>query len=291
MIPRALRDALARRLLDGELSPSLTRFVHERVGRSESWRAEYSALRAAQRAAADDVPLARGQRDALEGLLFSSGGAVAEASPPSRAPRALLVGAAAAALALALVVVLPSSSNQAPAPMAGADEWQSRGADALRVGVRVRCLSDGAEPKVLSETLLGAGLPGAPVACPADGLLAFSVTNLAERDHGVFVLGVRDDGELLWYAPFERAGAGIHVEAGVVDRPLSVAASLDELDHGAGATLFAVFARSAPDGPALERELRAAAARGLALGSLDRLPVESVAQARAALRIDGDPQR
>jgi hypothetical protein len=262
-----IRRRLLFALLDGRLPGPIARAVHARIGRDETWRAAYDGLRRAEMAATGQNPTAR-QADLVEQLVLTA------SEPPPRARLAVGAAFAAATAAALLVVLLPSPS---------ADELAPRGSVSERVGVRVRCLADGARPQLLAETLLAADAVGRPLACPAGSLLAFSLTNLSEAERHVFVVGVRADGTPLWYAPFGRAGASAAVAPGTADRVLDVVAETRGMDTGEGVTLFALFSESPLSGSALESQLRDAEQRGLALGGLERLPIEAQ-QGRATLR-------
>lgn len=269
-----IRRALLLRALDGRLPGPMLRVVHRRIGADPAWRAAYDALRRAEHAVGGGSPSA-GQRAALERLVVDS------VRPARRGRRVAFGLAAAAACAAVVVVALPTAPDDLRPRGAATDE---------RVGVRVRCVTDAEPPALLAETVLPATGDGVPLSCPTGALLVFSTTNLSEAPVHVFVLGIRGDGEPLWYAPFERAGRSVRVEPETADRLLEVAAETAGMTSGDRVTLFALFSDRPLSGAAVDAQLDGARRRGVSLRGLDRLPVAGARQGRAAMAVSEDPR-
>lgn len=286
--PGWLRRQLTHALLSGALPPRLGRAVHRRLGADRdrdgaAWRAYYNELRAAERAATGEDCLTESQLDLIEGAVLAD----VRAAPRERPFTSWKMTAALASAALAVVVVLVASS-------AGHDELVARGSGAPAIGLRVRCLSDAPPsqaPEVIASSVLGAASAARSLRCPDASLLAFSVTNLSEETAQVFLVGVREDGELLWFAPFEQQGASVAVPAGASDQLLEVVAATGSMDLGKRVALFALFDDRPMEGAALARELSGARARGLTLHGLDRLPLDVAAQSRAELIVVASEER
>lgn len=275
----ALRRALTHHLLSGDLPGPLARWTHRRIGQNAQWRAAYNEMRAAEKAATAEDAFTESQLGLLEGAVLAS------VAAPSSTRARWAVGLVAASLTAALLVVVAPTLRSS-----GTDELVARSAGAPTVGLRVRCLEEGSHD-VRSDAVLSVARPGASLRCPAASVLAFSVTNLSPEDAHVLLVGVRRDGEPLWFAPFSEGGRSLPVGRGVVDEIVDVVATTGGMELGQRVTLFALFDDAPIDAGAVAREMRGASSRGLALHAVDRLPVGVAAQSRADLIIEGGPSR
>lgn len=277
-----IQRALLARLMSGALPRWLEPRVRARVRDDVKWRAAYNALRRAERASAGDVALSAGQLAFIE-----------RAAVPSQTPRAsslARVTTSLSAAAASAAVLLFAFGSPAPAP----SRWQSRGGGTPAVGVKVRCLNEeNGTPHIIDETVLGGSALGQPLTCQPDGLLAFSFTNLSASPAYAFVLGVRDDGEPLWFAPFAPDGQSLSMRAGAADAMQATVAELAQMQLGHAVTLHALLSERPLSGDEIAAALKRARQAGLNLARLDRLPVPAQAQARATLlpQANGAPQR
>ena len=269
------KRALLSRLLAGTLPPKLASRLHQSIARDPEWLSAYDVLRQAERRAAGNVDVTEAQVALFERIVVAQ----AAATAPSRtAPRAALGLALAAAAAVAVFIAVPRPSEEG---------WATRSASPhdSKIGVRVRCLVSAPRgTRLLSESVLSPEQRPAQLSCPSDGLLAFSVTNLASAPRHVFLVGIGARNELRWYAPFEPQAGSVQVGAGEVDRVLETLAELKGLPAEERVTLFALFSDEPVDGVSLEARLKDARARGIPLSKVDRLPVGVQLQARAELR-------
>lgn len=258
------------------------RRVRAAIARAPTWSRWYDQLRELEQLAAKR-PVGVRQLEALEHAVLAS---VQEPATARANPWLRPLGALAAAAACALVFVRLEGVDRPAAP-ATYTHRSASDTGAAPVGARVRCLSrDGA--RVLDDAEAGPRAPADRLACPADALLTFSLTNLDERPRHVFAVGIGEDGRLLWYEPFGPTGAAIEVAAGEVDRSLEVAADLSRLPRQERATVHLLFSDHAIDGAWLKRNLAGAARAGVLSPALERLPVDVQDQARVELYAPGD---
>lgn len=282
-----LKRALTERLLAGRLPGALARWVHRRMRRDPAWAAHYDVHRRVERAAAGGPSLSGAQKDLVKRMLFAGPlEAPAEdgASQPASS-RGWLLGASVAAAAA--VVVLVVVTRPAPLGPEGA-VWTPRGASSAGLGFRVRCVAPDRQ-RVLAEAEAGtrAALGPTTLTCPADGLLAFSATNLSEEDAFFFVVGVGEDGAPRWYAPFDEGASSVPVAAGVVDDVMDALAGLRRMEGDRHVALFALFSPRALSADEVARAVATAKREGLSLSALSRLPLSSSAQARVDLHREG----
>lgn len=274
-----IRRALLLRALDGRLPRAIAGRVHARIGADPVWRGAYDAMRQAERASLSGAPSA-GQHAMLEHLVMGS-----VDGPAGASGRRAAVGLLAAAACVAVVVVIAQPGDDLRARSAAPDPSTER------VGVRVRCVDAADATRVRAETVLSAVGDGVPFECAPGSLLVFSTTNLAEAPVHVFVMGVRSDGEPLWYAPFDRDGGSVAIAPGTTNHVLDVAAETAGMTTGDKVTLFGLFSDRPLTAGALEAQLDGARQRGVAIGAVDRLPVAGVRQGRAAMRVPGGDVR
>lgn len=269
-LPSLLGRWLAIALVDERLPRWLEAPVHGLIGRRPSWRAFYNDLRSL-----DQVAVGGGaeQHELLERLVMAR-------VEPQRAaqPTLRMLAAATAGAALAVVVMWPRT------PL-----WSAREASQPAVGVRVRCVSSdqGSPLKVLGDAAVAPGAVGPDIECPNDGRLLFSVTNLSREPRHLFVVGIAESGDARWYAPFDEQRRSVLVQPGAVDRALDALATTSAMPRDERVTLHALFAPNEISGATVAQALQAARASGLALGSLDRVPVHVEQQARIELRRGG----
>lgn len=241
------RAMLAQRLLDGGpeslFSPSAAEFsrVEERI---------FERVREEQLAAA---PARRGIFAWVAGLV-AVGAAVAIALP----------------FLLASKDAPPATGPATGAPTTGG-EFQIRGQAARRgkqVGLRVFCFDKKASPAVRE---LG---DSANRSCPLSATLKLAYTNKSELKQ-LFVVGVDDRREPLWYAPVPPAKTSLTVSK-AVDQPLPRAIRLQVNHHAGELRIYAVFSAKA-----LTFAEIATAVHRLKKGSLARqelLPIEDTEQ-------------
>lgn len=211
-----------------------------------------------------DGGLSGAQKDRLLAALLDdrAGDPVEPASAP--AWRALVPLAAAGAC----VGVFAVSSN---------GDLAARGAADAALGVRVRCVHDGA---VVDDASAGARQTGGDLACPAGSLLAFSTTNLQRAERFAFVVGIDDHGDVVWLPPFAEDSAARALPAGSTDAVVDTLAPLPDR----AVTLFVLLDDNGFDGADVGRRLDAARRSGVPLEKLDKLPVGVRAQGRLLLR-------
>ena len=187
---------------------------------------------------------------------------------------------AAACAALFVLVGQPAAPQDAGAVSGGAGlvglgEVQARSALGERpVGVRVRCVSGGA---VTADIVAGLRQSGGAMHCPADGLLAFSTTNLSAQSRYVFVVGISDDGAPTFVPPFSKASQARHIAPGQLDALVDELAPMGavSVDGRSAATTLHVFFGDAPfSGEDVARRLDGAVRSAMPLQQLSRLPVD-----------------
>lgn len=265
------RRMLTRLLLDGRAPARLLLFIHRRMRADVAWHAHYDALRHVELASARE-DFGPAQTDLVERMIMAQ-----LPSEQGRRPLLGLLAAAGAAAALLLVLRPPSSHDGVP--------WTERGADRA-VGVRVRCIghasAEGGQG-VVAEAEVAPGVARGGLACPRDALLSFSVTNRADEQRHVFVVGLSPAGDLRWYAPFVEGASSAPMPAGAIDELLPVVADTRRMPEDGRVTLHALFSERPLIGTEVARIVRGAAARGIAVGALERLPVPGVAQGRLEL--------
>lgn len=202
------------------------------------------------------------------------------AAPARRGIFAWVAGlvAVGAAVAIALPFLLASKdappATGVPGPATGVPttgEFQIRGQAARRgkqVGLRVFCFDKKASPAVRE---LG---DSAKQSCPLSATLKLAYTNKSGLKQ-LFVVGVDDRREPLWYAPVPPAKNSLTV-AKAVDQPLPRAIRLQVNHHAGELRIYAVFSAKA-----LTFAEIAAAVHRLKKGSLARqelLPIEDTEQ-------------
>ena len=276
--PRTLlAHALLPRLAAGALSPRWARFVTRRLESDAVLATAYDAVRRAERSAADEnVELSAGQMDLLEGLILDS----VEREAVQTSHRSLRLPAASGVLAAAALVGFVLTSSQDDGSF-GVGNLAARGEKLGRepLGVKISCVVG---ETVTDSAVAGARQSGDILTCQKGGLLAFSATNLGAEERHVFVVGVAPDGSRRWLAPFEKEARAHAVAPGQVDSVLPTLADTSAFDSGPMA-LFVLFSDEPFAATDLERQLQASQRRGLALGSLDRLPIPVPVQGRIEL--------
>ena len=256
MIPRAAALWLLPRYAGGSLPSPLARLVKSAIDQDVEVATAYAALREAERALLRDrTSLSAGQKDLLLASLLEALPAESQSqhasSLSSRWSSAGPVVAAAACLGLFIV--------------GGADDKTARGSNSQGpLGVRVRCVSTGAD-----------------LDCAKDSLLAFSATNLQAAPRYVFVVGIDDQGERVWLPPFLEHTEARDLPAGSTDAMIDTLAPMPQK----GVTLFVLLDDEAFGGDDVERRVAAAVRSGVPVGSIDKLPVDVFAQGRMVLRL------
>lgn len=272
MDPRHLvARLLLPRLAAGALSPGWARVVMGWVRSSPTLRAEYEALRAAERVLAGDRrAVSASQREMLRALILPE-----PAAPPRAAMPALSGARAAASLAL-FVVVKPAQVDDLAARSARMAEEP--------LGVKVSCVeANGA--RVIDTATGGARQSGARLDCPKGSLLAFSTTNLAADARHLFVVGIAPSGEPRWYAPFARDARAQPLAPGLVDQVLPVLADTRAMPDDPRVSLFVLVSDRPFDGALVAEKLARSARGGLLLDRVERLPVDVPWQARIDMSV------
>jgi hypothetical protein len=285
--PSSLQRAIAARLLpryaSGALPGFLRRLVRDVLDADADLAARYHLLRRLERAArGDDASVSAAQEDAiLAGVLEGLDRDRSTVTTASSLRLSTWCGAIAAAAAVTFVVVAPGTDpteTVGPSPLG----LQARGdLDEAPIGLRVRCV-DGSGARVLDDATAGARQKVGALSCVDDGLLAFSLTNLSERERFVFVVGVADDGRVVHLPPFGEDARALSVASGAVDVVVDRLAPMPVLDD-AGLTLHVLVDDAPFTGADVARRLRAASVAAVPLSSLDRLPVDVDVQARLNL--------
>lgn len=263
-----------RCLVWGSLPQPVARLIHERVRRTPSWSALYSALRTAERAHRDVSPA---QLDFVESLVL------ADASFPARTRArrpAFAALAATAAVAVVAFVVMQGPPAEGPG-----DELIERGdaAGPPLVGVRLRCL-DRVTQEVRASAAAGPREPSASMTCAENDLLSIAFTNVSDRRMHAIVVGVGDDGGLRWLQPFSPDATSVVLEPGVTDEPLAVAADLTTLPSEARMVVYALFGATPVTAGELAKQLQSSRNNGVLSRALTRLPVPIEHQAQVELR-------
>lgn len=281
MIPRAAALWLLPRYAGGTLPSVLAGLVKRAIDTDVDVATAYAALRQAERALLRDPSgLSAGQKDlllasVLDGLgdLDAATSTSANQASTSWTPSSLWSSAGpvvAAAACVGLFIV------------GGADDKTARGSNSQApLGVRVRCISNGAEGVVTDEATAGARQTGADLDCGKDSLLAFSATNLQAAPRYVFVVGIDDQGERVWLPPFVEHSAARALPAGSTDAMIDTLAPMPQT----GVTLFVLLDDEAFTGDDVERRVAAAVRSGVPVGRTDKLPVDVFAQGRMVLRL------
>ncbi len=266
--PGWFKRRLAAALASNALPTFLVLWLHRRLARDHALGAAYDALRQAERAAAGGAALTASQSELLESLVLSAAGTERRARAPFAAMGAAM-GAAALFVWFGGAPGLPTLSG----PLV------ERGASGDPLGVTVTCI-DKATKSVTGLATVGARTPAAPLACAHGALLAFSTTNLGASGKHLFVVGIGEDGDRRWYAPFSTGGPTIPLPPGTAGVALPVAADTSGMTLEPRTSLHVLFFDAPREGSDVERILAAAAARGTTLRALERLPVDATAQAR-----------
>lgn len=277
--PGLIRRLLTRVLLNARAPAWFLAILHGRMRADQAWSADYDALRRLEQAAAR-AGFGPSQTDLVERMILADV-ARNERKSARAVPLAVALCAGAAAAALLLFV---GSGNRADEEI-----WTSRGgatrAEGL-VGVRVRCI-DGVARRVLAEAEVAPDVARGGLECVRGGLLSFALTNRSEHVAHVFIVGVAATGELRWYAPFVEGASSAAMAPGVVDELLPSAADTSEMPADGRVTLHALFTSRPLSGAEVARLVRGAAARGVSVHALERLPVGGeVEQGRLELLLE-----
>jgi hypothetical protein len=284
--PGSLQRAIAARLLpryaSGTLPAVLRGLVRDVLDDDADLAARYHLLRRLERAAAgDDDSVSAAQEDViLAGVLDGLDRDPSTVTTASSLRLSTWSGALAAAVAVAFVVVSPGPGVDPiePSPLG----LQARGdLDEAPLGLRVRCV-DGSGSRVLDDATAGARQKVGALSCVDDGLLAFSLTNLSPHERFVFVVGVAEDGRVVYLPPFGEDARALSVASGAVDVVVDRLAPMPVLDGG-GLTLHVLVDDAPFSGADIGRRLQAASVAAVPLSSLDRLPVDVDVQARLNL--------
>lgn len=262
-----VRRMLTRVLLDGRAPVRLLTIIHARMRADEVWHAHYHALRSVEQASARRE-FGPAQTDLVERMIMAN-------LPPERSRRPLVGLLATAGAAAALLLLVDFDDREASA-------WTERGTAEHAVGVRVRCV-DRAAQAVVAEAEVAPSVARGGLGCPRGGLLSFSVTNRSDEERHVFVVGISAAGDLRWYAPFVEGASSAPMAAGAIDELLPVVADTSGMPADARVTLHAIFSDRALTGAEVALLVRGAAARGVSVGALERLPVPGVQQGRLEL--------
>ncbi len=260
--PRGLSAWLLERALTGAPDAWSTRAARRWVLARPALREMYDDLRGAGRV--------------LSGRAFSpeQAGLVLADLQPARGPARARGGAwglAAAAAAAAVFFLV------------GDDGAHPRAATQGAMGVKVQCLTGaGEEWRVRGAAVAGVFDPVERLSCPRDALYTFALTNLSKAPVHVFVIGVDQDNQLHWFAPFGQDARSLPVGPGTVERLVDTVADAKGQVWGSDLTLFALFGDKPLSGSRIEQELRAAQGQ-LRLGRLSRLPLDVEHQARLEL--------
>lgn len=277
-LARRERWALA---VAGRDRPGLaSRWARRTLQASPRGRAAYDALaRAEQVASGRDVT--RTQSAHLEASLFAALDGEGQASGGRGGATGRLAVAGAAVCAVAFLVWSPPAGDDL-------GELSVRGLGDGTLGVTVRCLARGAPPEIVGQVAAGPRRSSGALSCAADGLLSFSFTNTTDDDLFVMIVGVSEDDQLRWYAPFSADGSSARLPAGNVDVPMPVAADLAPMPSGERVTLRALFSRRAVRASTVGALVDQARARRLSPSRIDRLPLDGTLEARVELRVLAD---
>lgn len=265
MMPHTLALWLLPRYVAGALPHSLGRLVRARLVDDVELQAAYHVLRRAERPVHGGLSAA--QKELLLDAILDASSAHAPATASSWWTQLVPAGAAMACLALFVAI-------------GHDDDLVARGAAQPQapLGVRIRCVSNG---NVVDEASAGARQTGADIDCGADGLLAFSTTNLNDAVRYAFVVGVDDSGNRVWLPPFERSSAALSLPARSADALLETLAPMPTQ----ALTLFVLLDDEPFSADDVEDRLSAAQRNGVPLASLDKLPLDVASQGRLLLRV------
>lgn len=266
----AIIHMLLPRYAGGGLPAPFARWVRTGIAEDPALADLYTELRRLERAAAGGAPTSAGQHELLEAALFAEldlGAAPVKAA--SAAAGRLLPFAA--AFASAALFVMAGSRDEG----FGAGDLDARGgllaADPL--GVKVSCVRD---DRVVDTATAGARRPSDSLACPAESLLAFALTNLSHDERYVFVVGVAGDGSMRWYAPFDRTASAFRVAPGKNNDVLPVLGDTRGMPADERVSLHVLLSDQPFSATDVDRQLAAAQRRGVPLGSIDRLPLPDI---------------
>lgn len=283
------RSVLARLLLTryagGTLPHALAELVRRALDEDPVLAAAYTALRRGERAAAGGAHTSAAQRELLEATLFAST-AVPSLAPVARdgmrrAPVAWFAPLAACASLAIFVMVSDSADTAGTRADTHAVGSHAVGTLAARsaalsrdpLGVKVSCVHG---KRVVDTATAGARRPSDALTCPADAMLAFSLTNLGSDERFVFVVGVAQDGGTRWYAPFDRAARAVRAQAGRDDEVLPVLGDMRGMPNDDHVTLHVLLSDRPFEARDLERQLAAARQRGVPIGSVEKLPLPDI---------------
>jgi hypothetical protein len=271
MMPRSLALWLLPRYANGSLPGPVARAVAAAIDVDVDVAVAYRALRAAERPAHGG--LSGAQKDFILGNVLAAVGAEPAAERDAATARSSSVTArgawmplAAAAACVGLFVVAKPA------------DLTARGDGKAPLGVRVRCVKDGA---VVDDAAAGARQTGADLACDKSGLLAFSTTNLHSAPRYAFVVGVDDHGGRVWLPPFGKDAAALAIAANSADTLIETLAPMPT----EGVTLFVLLDDAPFHADDVARRLDAADRNGVPLQSLDKLPLDVLAQGRLVVRV------
>lgn len=274
------------RLSAGDVPSWLRGWANARVARSPAARSAYDALVVAEQVAAQrDVTL--GQKSQIEAALFAA--LPAESARTDGRWGVLLSSGVAAAAVVAFFVATPSTpSPSTPSPTASLpadDVLVARAASTGTLGVTVRCLDRAETPAVTGRVAAGPGQPSKTLRCAGDGLMGFAFTNTTSEKVHALVVGLTEDDQLRWYAPFTPGGASVVVPPGAADRLLPTVADLRPMAKEERVVLRAIFSSVPLRADVVEAIVKQDRERGLSPSRVDRLALPATQQARVELEI------
>jgi hypothetical protein len=289
----------ANRTLPGWLSAWMRRQLDTDAALAQA----YDLLRRAEHSAAGSDDFSNDQLELMLGSIFDHLDTYEPTASTSAAAAGFrwlqtgVPGALAAACAVVFFVVGHSGDGparvlpSAGTGLGGLGEVQARSALGDQpVGVRVRCVSDGA---VTADVVAGLRQSGGTMQCPSDGLLAFSTTNLSARSRYVFVVGISDDGEPTFVPPFSQRSEARLVAPGQLDILLDELAPMGAVTAAGtsiATTLHVIFGDAPFSGVDVARRLDGAARSAVPLQQLTRLPVDIDDQAHLTVYATGGRQ-
>ena len=287
-----LCSTLARMLLSryagGTLPRVMAQLVRDALAVDPALAEAYTALRRGERAAAGGAHTSASQRDLLEAALITSG---ARTNGPNRS---ILFAPLAACASLAIFVIVSDTQTvgtHAVGPRSvgthavGTLAARSAALAQDPLGVKVSCVH---EERVVDTATAGARRPSDALTCPADAMLAFSLTNLGQDERFVFVVGVAKDGGTRWYAPFDRTASSVRAAAGRDDEVLPVLGDMRGMPNDEHVTLHVLLSDAPFEARDVERQIVSAQRRGVPIGSVEKLPLPNIPlQARVDMvRVD-----
>jgi hypothetical protein len=269
---RVLAAWLLPRYASGGLPGPLRRLVARTLDDDDVLVQRYELLRRAERVAGKNDGLSAGQSDLLLASIFDD---VTLHERPARAPALttwMPALGAAASVALLVLVAKPTSTDGAQGDLTA----RAALLEQAPLGVRIRCV---AHDQVLGEATSGARQTGMALACPADGLLAFSTTNLSKSARHAFVVAIDAHGDARFLPPFSADASSVAMAPGTTDEVLPTLAPVPDGD----VTLFVLLSDTPLQGADVERSLQQAKRAAVSLDKLERLPLDVPVQARVML--------